>query len=178
MALAGTGILTVAAKLGDRGRPRPRARATSTALAPATTAPTAPTTTAAPSALTIIGVGPGVNQDPFYPAAAVSQVSCGTAPAGRFVRLEVPAGGTSSRSALAATTTMTVVPGKAVLRDHTGKVLYEEHLASIATGRAGALVLSLVSTTFVGGDGRAVSQGAVNVSGDYTCPDTDVAFGT
>ena len=171
-ALAGVALLAGCSRTASPSR-----AAAATTL-PSTTAPTAPPTTAAASDLSAIGVSGGVNQPPFYPSATVTAVVCGASPTGRFVRFDLPAGGpgTPARSALGAVTTVTVVPGKAVLRDRAGKVLYEEDLASITTGSRGAFVLSLVSTTFVGGDGKVVSQGAVNVNGDYTCPPADVPF--
>lgn len=161
----------VAASCGSSGHSA--TRATLPTVTTSTEPPT--TTTTAVSALTVIGVSPGVNQDPFYPSATVSSVTCGNAPSGRFVRFAVPGGG-SDRQALAATTTVTVTTGKAVLTDHTGKILYEEDRPSITVAARGAFVLSLVSSTFVGGDGKSVNQGAMNISGNYACPPAESSF--
>ena len=140
--------------------------------------PTVPTTLAPVSALTISGVGPGVNQTPFYPTTTVTKITCGPVPGGVFVAIGVPPGGapTPTGSALAAATRIVVVPGHAVLKDNTGKVLYDMKMPSIQTSRQGAFVLSLESVTYIGGDRRSVAQGAVNVSGDYACPATDSPY--
>lgn len=141
-------------------------------------APTAPPTTAQSTDLTVAGYSPGVNQPPFYPNTTISSVSCGSGPGGGFVLVNLPAGpsGTPAGSALAEPTVIIIVPGKAELKDHTGKVLYNEVPGQVSTGRQGTLVLSMVSTTYIGGDGRTVEQGAVDVSGNFACPATSVPF--
>jgi hypothetical protein len=108
----------------------------------------------------------------------VGSVSCGTAPQGRFVEVPIPAGqpGTPPRSALAEPTVVVVIPGRGVLKDRTGKILYDEDMSSITTGHQGGLVLSMTNTTSISGDGRPVETGAVNVEGDFACPAKDVPF--
>jgi hypothetical protein len=151
-----------------------------------TAASTLPTTTEAPTAtaaapatsLSVSGTGPIPQEPPFYPQVTVTSVSCGTGLNGRFVRVDLPAGGpgTPPRSAMAQPTAVLIVPGKATLVDHTNKTLYEQDDPSIAPARQGALVLSLTNTTSTGGDGRIAETGAVDVSGDYACPAKDVAY--
>jgi hypothetical protein len=151
-----------------------------TTTLPSTQAP-ATSTTAAPtlSALSLAGVGPGVMETPFYPTTGVTTVTCGVAPGGGvFIAFIVPAGGppTPTNSAMAQKTIVIIVPGNAVLKDRTGKVLYQLAMASITTARSGSLVLSLNSVTYIGGDRRSVVQGAVNITGDYTCPPWNAPF--
>ena len=149
------------------------------------TASTLPTTTEAPTTapppgttLSVSGTGPIPQEPPFYPQITVTSVSCGTGLNGRFIRVDLPAGGsgTPSRSALAQPTALIIVPGKATLLDHTNKILYEQDDPSIAPSHQGALVLSLTNTTTTGGDGRIAETGAIDVSGDYACPAKDVPF--
>ena len=151
---------------------------TATTLPASTTE--APTTAPAPppTSLSVSGTGPIPQEPPFYPQLTVTSVSCGSAPNGRFVRVDLPAGaaGTPSRSAMAQPTAVLIVSGKATLIDHTNKTLYEQDDASIAPARQGALVLSLTQTTSSSGDGRIVETGSVDLSGDYACPATDVPY--
>jgi hypothetical protein len=154
------------------------AKSASTATLPPTTVlpTTAPPAT---TALQVSGVGPIPLQPPFYPQVTVTAVSCGDAPGGgRFVRIDLPAGqpGTPAGSVLVDQSSVMVVPGKAVLLDHTGKVVYEEDRASIATARQGAMIVSLTNVTGRGGDGRTVESGAIDISGDYGCPAADQIF--
>jgi hypothetical protein len=149
------------------------------------TAPTHPTTTEAPTtapppgtSLSVSGTGPIPQEPPFYPQITVTFASCGTGLNGRFIRVDLPAGGpgTPSRSALAQPTAVLIVSGKATLIDHTNKILYEQDDPSIAPSHRGALVLSLTNTTSTGGDGRIAETGAIDVSGDYACPAKDAPF--
>ncbi len=155
----------------------------STAAAPPPTIATTTTSTTVPvsSSLTVVGVRPGVLQAPFYPQVTVSQVSCGVSPTGgRFVRVNLPAGGagTSPKSVLTVPTAVVVVPGAAVLVDprFTTRVLYLETMKSITTASQGAFVLTLQNLAKAGGDGLSVAVGNVQVNGDYECPTVDVAF--
>jgi hypothetical protein len=150
---------------------------------PATTIATTTTSTtvAALSSLTVVGVRPAVLQAPFYPQITVTQVSCGPSPkGGRFVRVDLPAGGpgTAAKSVLTHPTAVVVVPGAAVLVDprFLTKALYSETMKSITTSTQGAFVLTLGNLLRTGGDGLAVVTGNVQVNGDYECPATDVAF--
>ena len=156
----------------------PRSAATTTTPRPGA-ATLAPTTTArAVSRLTVSGVSPGVEQAPFYPQVTVTSVVCGpSGPSGtgRYVAVGVPAGGpgTQAGSALTELTVALVTNGKAVIKDLSGKVLYEEDMPTISVSRRGTLVLSLTNVAAQSGDGRSVPDGAVNISGDYTCPASD-----
>jgi hypothetical protein len=152
---------------------------TSTPPPPVTAA--APTTTAkAVSSLTVSGVSPGVEQAGFYPPVTVTSVVCGPSGTGRYVALALPVGGpgTPAGSVLTEPTIAFVVAGKAVVKDFAGKVLYEEDMPSISVARRGSVVLSLTNITSQSGDGRAVADGAVNISGDYVCPASDTALPT
>jgi len=146
--------------------------------AAATTLPPTPATNPATTSLTIAGVGPGVNETPFYPTTTVTSVTCGTSPTGGFVEVSIPGGGppTPSFSALADPTIVVVIPGKAVLKDGTGKVLYEMDMPSITTSPKGALVLSLTNVTSISGGRKTIEAGAVNVEGNYACPAGTSAF--
>jgi len=153
----------------------------SSSSAPATAAPTtlpSTTTTAPPSNLTVIGVSPGVEQANFYPSATVTAVRCGTSPQGPFVAFLIPPGGagTPPGSAMTLTTAVVVVDSKAEVKDHTGKVLYEQDLQGVTLGTTGNLVLSLNSVTYIGGDRRSVAQGAINITGSYACTGPPLAF--
>jgi hypothetical protein len=153
------------------------------ALTTTTTATTTTTSTsvAAASSLVAVGVRPGVLQAPFYPQVTITQVTCGAAPkGGRFVRLDLPAGGagTPARSVLTKATAVIVVPGAAVLVDprYVTRVLYVEGMKSVTTATQGAFVLTLHNLVATGGDGLAVEVGNVQVNGDYQCPATDVTY--
>lgn len=143
-----------------------------------TTIVTRTTPAPAPTSLMVDGVGPGVNETFFYPTTTVTAVACGAAPGGTFVEVAVPAGGppTPASSALAEPTTAIVVPGRAVLKDHTGKILYEQDLGSIATSSAGGFVLSMTNVTYIGGDRRTVEAGAVDIAGNFACPAARTPF--
>ena len=123
----------------------------------------------------VSGVSPGVEQAPFYPTTTVTSVVCGPIGSGRYVAVAVPAGGpgTQAGSVLTEPTIAFVVTNQAVVKDLTGKVLYEEDMPTITVGRQGSLVLSLTNVASQSGDGRAVPQGALNISGDYACPAAD-----
>jgi hypothetical protein len=120
------------------------------------------------SSLSIQGVKPAVLQAPFYPMVTVSTVSCGTGPAGRFVRLDLPPGpaGTPVQSGMTRPTYVIVLPGRAELRDATGRVLYRDPNRSIAPATHGSLVLALIGS----------GENDVQVNGGYACPDADVAY--
>jgi hypothetical protein len=155
----------------------------SKAAAPATTIATTTTSTTIPavSNLTVVGVRPAVLQAPFYPQITATQVTCGLAPkGGRFVRVDLPAGGagTPAKSVLTVPTAVIVVPGGAVLVDprYLTRALYAENMKSITTATQGAFVLTLGNVVRTGGDGLSVVTGNVQVNGDYECPATDVAF--
>jgi hypothetical protein len=123
----------------------------------------------------VSGVSPGVEQAPFYPQVTVTSVVCGPSGTGRYVAVGVPAGGpgTQAGSALTELTVALVTNGKAVIKDLSGRVLYEEDMPTISVSRHGSLVLSLTNVAAQSGDGRSVPDGAVNISGDYTCPASD-----
>jgi hypothetical protein len=123
----------------------------------------------------VSGVSPGVEQAPFYPPVTVASVVCGPSGSGRYVAVGVPAGGpgVQAGSALTEPTVAFVLNGKAVIKDLAGKVLYEEDMPTISVARHGSLVLSLTNVAPQSSDGRAVPDGAVNISGDYTCPASD-----
>lgn len=131
----------------------------------------------APSGLNVIGVGPGVNQPPFYPAATVSSVRCGPSPTGRFVAFDLPAGGvgTAPRSVFTAPTSV-VVASRAVVKDSGGRVVYAQETVRLVPAARGVLVLSLENVAPADSAGRRVPVGVVNISGDYRCPPTDTAF--
>ncbi|MDQ1443078.1 MAG: hypothetical protein QOG97_3306 [Acidimicrobiaceae bacterium] len=154
-----------------------KAAVATTTIATTTTS----TTLAAVSQLTVVGVRPAVLQAPFYPQLTVTQVSCGKAPqGGRFVRVDLPAGGagTPAKSVLTQPTAVIVVSGGAVLVDprYITRVLYAESMKSITTATHGAFVLTLGNLAKTGGDGLSVVVGNVQVNGDYECPGADVAF--
>ena len=163
--------ITVACSSGSHAAPP-------ATTSPPTAPPTTPTTAAPVSNLTVTGVSPGVEQAPFYPATKVSSVDCGPVPGGVFVAAIIPAGapGTPAGSAVATPTLLVVVKGEAVIRDGAGKDLYRDTMSSIQTSRSGAFVLSLESVTYIGGNGRTVPQGAMNIDGDYTCPATNIRY--
>ena len=150
-----------------------------TALPTTTVPPTTSTTAPVTSKLEVTGVRPGVLQNPFYPMITVTSVTCGAAPAkGRFVRIVLPPGGpgTPARSALTEPTAVIVVPGEARLVDRTSKVLYDERMPSIVTAAQGAFVLTMENVAGTSGSGLSVQVGALQLNGDYTCPDADVAY--
>jgi len=94
------------------------------------------------------------------------------------VEVQLPAGGagTTPGSALTEATTTVVVAGRAEVKDHTGKVLYADAEPTIVVAPQGVLALSMPNVTEVGGDQRPVEIGAVNLSGNYTCPALSVLF--
>jgi hypothetical protein len=158
-------------------------KSSTAATAPATTVASTTTTTAvaAVSSLMVDGVRPGVLQAPFFPQVTVAQVTCGAAPkGGRFVRIDVPAGGagTTAKSVLTKPTAVIVVPGAAVLADprFINRALYAEAMKSITIDTHGSFVLTMANLVKQGGDGLAVEVGNVRVIGDYQCPATDVAY--
>ncbi len=154
-------------------------RATHTVLSTTTAAAT--TTTAPPvlSKLAVTGVRPGVLQDPFYPMVTVTSVRCGAAPAkGRFVRVDLPAGGsgTPAHSAMTEPTAVIVVPGESKVVDRANKVLYDEKMPSIITAPQGAFVLTMETVASTSSSGLSVQVGVLQLNGDYICPDADVAY--
>lgn len=172
-----TTLLTATLLAGACASGGGRAVATTTSMSGETTL--APTTTArAVSSLTVSGVSPGVEQAPFYPQVTVTSVVCGPSGpsgSGRYVAVGVPPGGpgTQAGSALTELTVAFVMDGKAVIKDLSGRVLYEEDMPTISVSRHGSLVLSLTNVAGQSGDGRSVPVGAVDISGDYTCPASD-----
>lgn len=151
------------------------------AVTTTTTATTTTTTVPVVSSLTVTGVRPGVLQAPFFPQAAVTQVSCGLAPGGgRFVRIDVPAGGagTPAKTVMTVPTAVIVTPGSAALSDprYLARILYSETMKSITTATQGAFVLTLQNMASTGGDGLTVEVGNVQIVGDYQCPDTDAPY--
>jgi len=172
----GAALVASAALVGCSSGSGPASQAAPTTVLVPTTA--APTTAAPTTDLTVAGVGPGVMETPFYPTTTITSVTCGVAPGGMFVEVTIPGGAppTPSRSALAESTTVVVVNNQAVLKDHTGKVLYRQSGTGDLAGRQGDFVLSMPSDTYIGGDDREVIVGAVNVEGNYVCPATNVPF--
>lgn len=167
-------MVAVAALAGCKG---------GTAVTKVTVPSTSTTSTTAPalSQLNVVGVRPGVLQAPFYPQITVTQVSCGVDPGrGRFVRIDLPAGGagTPVHTVFTKPTAVIVVPGAAVVVDprYPHRVLYDEAMINITTGTQGVFVLSMSNFNATGSDGLTVAAGALQLNGDYQCPTTDVAY--
>ncbi len=162
------GMLGVITACGKSSSKTPAVTLPPTTRAPATTLPQ--------SALTVTGVSPGVEEAMFYPSTPITTVACGKVPkGGTFVEFVVPGATTPAfpRSALASPTAVSITPGKAVLYDTTGKVLYEQDLAGITTvtpgSTGGTLVVSMTNVTYSNGKGQPVEAGAMNVNGSFTC---------
>ena len=106
-------------------------------------------------------------------------MSCGNVPGdGLFVEMTLPPGGpgTTAGSELTEATTVLVVNGHAEVKDHTGKVIYSDAESTITATPQGAFALSMPNVTYIGGDQKPVEAGAVNISGNYTCPTAFVQY--